>query len=202
MGVEPWTEGEPCTRASNVLLVGETATSCKEWLPSPSVTTASDGEDALAVADADVDAMLIPRHCPNFSGDELVSKLRDRGVKAPAAVVLPEGTDADVLELGFDDCVHRPLTERKVETVLRRLIKRQTYNRLLRRYYRLVMCRTNPVIREDESSAEARARIEAELQDVQDQLTAIESEMAADEYEDLFRDLQQVLNVAAERSEN
>ncbi|WP_128477519.1 response regulator transcription factor [Halorussus pelagicus] len=201
MGVEPWTESETRTRASNVLLVGEAANLCTEWLPRLNVTTASDGEIALAVADADVDAMLIPQRCPDLSGDELVSKLRDRGVEAPAAVVLPEASDADVLELGFDDYVCRPLTERKIETVLRRLIKRQTYNRLLRRYYRLAICQTNPVIREDESSAEARARIEAELRDVQDQLAAIESEMAADEYEDLFRDLQRALADAAERSE-
>ncbi|UPV98998.1 hypothetical protein M0R88_10710 [Halorussus gelatinilyticus] len=170
---------------------------CSEWLSSTDVTTASDGETALSAADADVDVILVPRHCEDVSGDEFVSKLRDRGIEAPAAVVLSEDADVDALELDLDDCIRRPLAEWKVRTVLDRLVKRRRYNRLLQRYYRLVTCRADPR-RDEAAESETHARVEAELREVQNQLSVIEDEMAPDEYEALFRDLQQVLDDAGE----
>ncbi|WP_135851993.1 response regulator transcription factor [Halorussus salinus] len=197
MGAEPQTTADACARDSSALLVGEVTEACTGWLSSANVTTADDGETALALADANVDAILIPRHCADMPGEELVSKLRKRGIEAPAGVVLSADADIEVLELGFDECVRRPLTERKVRTILGRLVRRQTYNRLLRRYYRLVTCRNDPTIRGGEKAqVGTRARIEAELRDVRNQLAEIEDELTPGEYEALFRDLRQALDEA------
>jgi len=74
------------------------------------VETAYSGREALATIDEDViDVVLLDRHMPGMSGDEVLAELTDRGYDGRVVMVTAVDPDFDVLELPFDDYLCKPV---------------------------------------------------------------------------------------------
>ena len=97
-----------------------------QWLSEEyTVKTAYDGEQALEVMDESIDVVLLDRRMPGISGDDVLNTIRDRNYDCRVAMVSAVEPNFDILELGYDTYLVKPVSEadqllETVETLLRR----------------------------------------------------------------------------------
>jgi len=147
--------------------------------------TATDGESALAVLDDDVDVALIDRQMPDLSGDEVLERVREVGYDCRVAFVSAVEPGRDVLEMGFDTYLLKPVTgERLIETV-ERLLRRARYDDDVQELYALCSKRAVLDVHDGAEYPDLDARIE-ELRQSVDHAVA---EFSSDDYLASFYDL-------------
>lgn len=109
-----------------------------EWTrDSYEVRSATNGTDALAVIDDDVDVVILDRKLPDTDGDEILHRLRKRGNTAQVAMVTAVDADFDILELPFDDYLHKPVTKAAFDETIEQLLRRSQYEQSLRELHEL-----------------------------------------------------------------
>jgi DNA-binding response OmpR family regulator len=84
------------------------------------VTTTYGAEEALATVDeeAPLDVVLLDRHMPGRSGDDVLSELRDRELQVRVIMVTAIDPGLDVLELPFDDYLCKPVDREDLRTAV------------------------------------------------------------------------------------
>jgi two-component system response regulator AdeR len=95
------------------------------------VRTAYGGQEALEQieeADDDVDAILLDRRMPGLSGDEVLSAVRERGINCRVAMVTAVEPDFDILKMGFDDYLVKPVTSDTLKETVVGLLRRGEYD--------------------------------------------------------------------------
>jgi len=94
------------------------------------VETVYDGEAALsAVADMSVDIVLLDRHMPGMSGDDVLSELVERGYYGRVVMVTAVDPGLEVLDMPFDDYLCKPVEREDVRAVIdqqRRILAYET----------------------------------------------------------------------------
>ncbi len=109
------------------------------WLTSDwSVETAYDGESALQQMQESVEIVLLDRRMPGLSGDEVLSEIRDRGYDCRVVMVTAVDPDFDIIEMGFDDYLVKPVSKDELLDVVERVQTRSAYEADIQRYYSLV----------------------------------------------------------------
>ena len=108
------------------------------WLESDyDVRTATSGEDAFQQLDEAVDVVLLDRRMPGLSGDDVLSEIRARDVDCQVAMVTAVDPDFDVVELGFDDYLVKPVDEAQVVGLVEALLRRATFDEQFRECFAL-----------------------------------------------------------------
>ena len=92
------------------------------------VRTAYGGEQALEELDDGVDVILLDRRMPGLSGDEVLDEVRGRGIDARVAMVTAVEPDFDIIEMGFDDYLVKPVTRESLLETVEGLYTRSTYD--------------------------------------------------------------------------
>lgn len=83
------------------------------------VETAYGGREALSAAEnGSVDIVLLDRHMPDISGDEVLATLNDRGFEGRVVMVTAIDPEFDVLELPFDDYLCKPIDREDIRSVV------------------------------------------------------------------------------------
>jgi len=84
------------------------------------VTTTYGAEEALAAVDggAPLDVVLLDRHMPGRSGDDVLAELRDRELHTRVIMVTAIDPGLDVLELPFDDYLCKPVDRDDLRTAV------------------------------------------------------------------------------------
>jgi CheY-like chemotaxis protein len=84
------------------------------------VTTTYGAEEALATVDeqAPLDVVLLDRHMPGRSGDDVLAALRDRELHTRVIMVTAIDPGLDVLELPFDDYLCKPVDREDLRTAV------------------------------------------------------------------------------------
>jgi DNA-binding response OmpR family regulator len=109
------------------------------WLTSDwSVETAYDGESALEAMQESVEIVLLDRRMPGLSGDEVLSEIRDQGYDCRVVMVTAVDPDFDIIEMGFDDYLVKPVSKDELLGVVDRVQTRSDYESDIQRYYSLV----------------------------------------------------------------
>jgi len=100
------------------------------WLEdSYDVRKAYNGTEALETIDDDVDIVLLDRRMPNCSGQEVLAEIRDRDFDCRVAMVTAVEPDFDLLELGFDDYICKPVSDpNQLREIVSSLETRSTYD--------------------------------------------------------------------------
>jgi DNA-binding response OmpR family regulator len=89
------------------------------------------GEDALTALDEhDIDVALLDRHMPELSGDEVLVSIRSRGLDVRVAMVTGVTPDFDVLDMGFDDYLVKPVDRETLTGTVETLVDRMPYESL------------------------------------------------------------------------
>jgi len=109
------------------------------WLETDyEVRMAQNGDEGLEKLDASVDIVLLDRMMPGLSGDEVLEHIRADGLECQVAMVTAVEPDFDILEMGFDAYLSKPIKSDKLEATVQNLLERSAYDSLLQEYYSLV----------------------------------------------------------------
>lgn len=140
------------------------------------VSVAYGGEEALAVVDEGrpPDVVLLDRHMPGLSGDEVLDELRDRELTTRVIMVTAIDPDLGIVEMPFDDYLSKPVDRADLHAAVDQQCQVLAYE-LLGDYFRLES--TRAVLAADATAAT----------DADDRLAAIEADL--DTAERRVRDL-------------
>jgi DNA-binding response OmpR family regulator len=117
----------------------DVAETYKLWLHQEyEVRMAQNGDEGLDQLDADVDVVLLDRMMPGLSGDEVLERIRERDLGCRVAMVTAVEPDFDILEMGFDAYLSKPIRSEQLHETVDNLLDRSEYDSLLQEYYALV----------------------------------------------------------------
>jgi DNA-binding response OmpR family regulator len=109
------------------------------WLTTEyEVDAAYDGESALELMSESVQVVLLDRRMPGLSGDEVLEEIRDRGYDCRVVMVTAVDPDLDIIEMGFDDYLVKPVSKDELMQVVENVQSRSTYENDIQEYYALV----------------------------------------------------------------
>jgi len=144
------------------------------------VRSAYEGEEALDVLDESVDVVLLDRRMPGQSGDDVLEEIRERDLDCRVVMVTAVKPDFDILEMGFDDYLVKPVSRDDLLETVEQMLTRVDYGEQLQEYYSLVSKKAvleaekDPAtLEESEEYAELEAEIaqlETQVDDTRDQL--------------------------------
>lgn len=100
------------------------------------VLTTYSGEEALERIDASVDAVLLDRKMPGLSGCDVLEAIRDDGYDCRVAMLTAVRPDWDVIEMGFDDYLLKPVDNEELHRAVERLRALGSVDEQLREYVR------------------------------------------------------------------
>lgn len=108
------------------------------WLAeSCTVKTAYDGETALNSIDDGLDIVLLDRRMPGLSGDTILTTIRDRNLDCRVAMVTAVEPDFDIVEMGFDDYLVKPVSKDELRSIVDQLHLRSSYDDQLQEFFAL-----------------------------------------------------------------
>lgn len=130
-----------------------------EWLQNKyTVRTAYGGQSALDQLDDTVDIVLLDRRMPDLTGDEVLERARARGLDLQIAMVTAVDPDFDVIEMGFDDYIVKPVSKSDLFDLVDRLLDVGSYDDVIQRYFQLASKKA--VLEASKSAAELEASSE------------------------------------------
>jgi len=130
------------------------------------VTVAYGGEEALSVVEEGrpPDVVLLDRHMPGLSGDEVLAELRDRELTTRVIMVTAIDPDLGIVEMPFDDYLSKPVDRADLHAAVDQQCQVLAYE-LLGDYFQLES--TRAVLAADATAAT----------DADDRLAAIEADL-------------------------
>lgn len=156
------------------------------------VRVATTGEAALELVDSTVDVALVDRRLPGMRGDEVVAELRRRNYAIQIAMVSAVEPAFDIVKLGFDDYIQKPVTREALCSLVRLLLNRSAYDSDSQELFQLLTKRAVLEAQYSESALDAHD----EYQQLETRLTALEARLdettanlTDDDYSALFRRL-------------
>jgi len=109
------------------------------WLEDQyTVRVARDGDEGLDALDESVAVVLLDRMMPGLSGGEVLERIREQGLDCRVAMVTAVEPDFDILEMGFDAYLSKPVKGDQLTETVENLLERSEYDSLLQEYYSLV----------------------------------------------------------------
>lgn len=102
------------------------------------VRTAYDGQSALDQLDASVSVVLLDRRMPGLSGDEVLDRIREQGFDCRVIMVTAVDPDFDIIEMGFDDYLVKPISRDELVDIIEQVTTRAKYDNELQEYFSLV----------------------------------------------------------------
>mgnify|MGYP000689979869 FL=1 len=147
------------------------------------VRVAQNGDEALDMLDEDVDVVLLDRMMPGLSGDEVLSRIRESGYECRVAMVTAVEPDFDILEMGFDSYLTKPIRSEQLHETVENLLERSAYDGLLQEYYSLVekqatleATKSSAELAESDDYEELTERIDELQDDLSETLGGIEDD--------------------------
>ena len=160
------------------------------------VRTAYGGREALENLDSEVDVVLLDRRMPGLSGDEVLDAIQERGIDCQVAMVTAVEPDFDVLGMGFDDYLVKPVAREELLGTVGDLERRSTYDARVQELFSLS---SKKALLEAEKT-DAELADNEEYQELADRLERLRAELDTtidemdenEEFESLFRTFEEV----------
>jgi DNA-binding response OmpR family regulator len=157
------------------------------------VRTAYGGREALDQLDDDVDVILLDRRMPDLSGDEVLAAVRERGIGCRVAMVTAVEPDFDIIAMGFDDYLVKPVSREALSRTVETLLVRNEYDDGVQELFSLA---SKKALLESEKgpaaleSNEEYDELESRLEDLRGELDQrLERLSETDDIEQLYRDI-------------
>jgi DNA-binding response OmpR family regulator len=141
------------------------------------------GQAALDELDDSIDIVFLDRRMPTLSGDDVAAEIRAKGLDCRICMVTAVDADFDLIELGVDDYLEKPVSQAQLQAVVDRLAARA---RLPERLRPLLADLSKLVAIEESKSGYVQDDAHSRVQDrVASQLTELNSEYAGVDRETL-----------------
>jgi len=152
-----------------------------------SVRTAYGGEEALEKADADVDIVFLDRRMPDYAGDEVLERLRERDLDCRVVMVTAVDPDFDILSMEFDDYLTKPIMHEDLDDAVATMCERDEYNETLQEYFALTSKKA--ALEAEKTAAELRDHDEYQELVRRVEKLGAEADAAAESFDDDFETL-------------
>jgi DNA-binding response OmpR family regulator len=118
------------------------------------VRTAYGGGEATDAIGPGVDVALIDRLMPRMSGEELLSYVHESGYDCRVAIVTAVEPDFDIIEMGLDEYLVKPIRRNELTEVVDALVTRSKYDEKLRDFFALASKRATLQAEKDREELE------------------------------------------------
>jgi len=153
------------------------------------VRTAYSGSEALERIDDDVDVVLLDRRMPDLSGDDVLTKIREEGIDCRVAMVTAVDPDFDILDLGFDAYVVKPVSEEDLKDTVETLLRRSAYDDQLRKLTSMMSKKAALEAEKNETELQGNEeyqRLVEDLQELRADLDDTVEDLDADDFSAAF----------------
>jgi DNA-binding response OmpR family regulator len=148
------------------------------------------GEEALEKLDESVDVVLLDRRMPGLSGDEVLDVIREQGFDCRVAMVTAVEPDFDVIEMGFDDYLTKPINREDLEEVIESLLSRKDYDDRMQEYFALASKKATLEAAKPSSELEANEEYQTLSEEVESLETDLDETLeTTEDFESAFQDL-------------
>lgn len=148
------------------------------------VERASTGQEALDRVDDDIDIVLLDRRMPEMSGDAALEEIQSTDIDCRVAMVTGVDPDFDVIEMGFDDYLVKPVENSELLETVGGLLALDTYQDIQQELSSKLV-KKNVIEAEKEPEVLATNQefqeLSSEIAELRDQLEDIEGERDFDE---------------------
>ncbi|PSP33741.1 HoxA transcriptional regulator [Halobacteriales archaeon QH_10_67_22] len=141
------------------------------------VLTAYDGETALELVTEDVDVVLLDRRMHRLSGREVLAVIRERELTCAVVMVTAVDPGFDIIDMGFDDYLLKPVKRDDLESVVEETIDRLGRRAVVREYLALASKVATLRVEKDPAELEGNERYEKMVERLRD----LKSEVDTDE---------------------
>ena len=163
------------------------------WLSeSYSVKTAYNGEQALDALDECIDVVLLDRRMPGLSGDEVLEYIRSQGYDIRVAIVSAVTPDVNVIDMGFDDYLVKPVDSTELHDAVEQMLARSRVDATTRELAQLMTKKatieaelSQSKLQEHDEYRQLQRRIEA----LQTETEELHKEFGEEDFRALFRDM-------------
>jgi two-component system, OmpR family, response regulator AdeR len=161
----------------------------EEW----TVRVAHDGEEALSRMDEEVAVVLLDRRMPGMAGDDVLDAIHEAGYNCRVIMVTAVDPDFDIIEMGFDDYLVKPVANDELLATVEGVHRRSEYDEIMREYYSLAskraVLKTEKSCEELEGNEEFR-ELERRLTDLRKSVDGTaEGLQTHEEFAAAFRDI-------------
>lgn len=157
------------------------------------VRTAYDGQEAIEQLDESIDVVLLDRRMPGKSGDAVLGVVEEQGLDCRVAMVTAVEPDFDIIDMGFDDYLVKPVDADDLVDLVNKIIRRSKYDSDTRKFFSLA---SKKAVLETEKTEEELAESEDyheltdNLEELRKRMDDLLSELTGDDFEAVFRDLE------------
>ncbi|MFC4544651.1 response regulator transcription factor [Halosolutus amylolyticus] len=138
------------------------------------VSTAYDGTEALESIEETVDIVLLDRRMPGLSGDTVLDTIRERDLDCRVAMVTAVEPDFDIIGMGFDDYLVKPVSKDELHSIIDRLLLRSSYDEQLQTLFALASKKALL----DAQKTEAERKTSQEYAELEDRLAVLKANVA------------------------
>ena len=160
------------------------------WLAAEhDVREAYGGQEALDAIDETVDVVFLDRQMPGLSGDEVLTRIEERGLDCRVVMVTAIDPDFDIIEMPFDEYLTKPVDGSTLLEMVESMLRRESYDEQLQEYFSMASKKAtlesekNPVELE---SHDEYSEVSQRVEQLREQADNTVSEM--DDFESAFRD--------------
>ncbi|WP_144798304.1 HalX domain-containing protein [Halorubrum depositum] len=148
--------------------------------------------EAIDRVDASVDVVLLDRRLPDGSGDDVLARIREAGYDCRVAMVTAVEPDFDIIGMGFDLYLTKPVSRSKLLAAIDTLLTRSEYDTLVQEAAalaskRAVLSSQKPAAQREGN--EAYAELVDRLDDLDADIDDLGESLSSDDYRAMFRDL-------------
>jgi DNA-binding response OmpR family regulator len=137
------------------------------------VRTAYGGEEAIEEMDESVDMALVDRLMPQVSGGEVVDHIREEEYDCGISMVTAVEPDFDIIEMGFDDYLVKPVSKEDLLETVDQLLLRSTYDEQIQEFFALASKKALL----DSQKTEAELRASEEYARLEDRLAVLRAQI-------------------------
>jgi len=154
------------------------------------VRTAYGGEEALEKVDDEVDIVFLDRQMPDYSGDEVLERIRERGLDCRVVMVTAVDPDFDIVSMEFDDYLTKPVMRDDLDEAVGSMLERDEYNETLQEYFAL----TSKKATLEAEKTPSELQESSEYQEMVDRVEELEAEADTavssfdDDFDSLFQE--------------
>ncbi len=148
------------------------------------VRTAYSGREAIEMLADDLDVVLLDRRMPVVSGNEVLAAIEEGGYECRIAMVTAVDPDFDIIDLGVDDYLVKPVSQNALLDVVDRLLTITEYSERLQELTSKKLKRNVLQVEKPESElheSERYADLEAEITRLEQTLDDLSEDLSEED---------------------
>jgi DNA-binding NtrC family response regulator len=102
------------------------------------IRTAGGGPQAVEMLSDEIDVALLDRRMPEMTGDEVLEKITESQYDIRTAMVTAVEPDYDIVDMGFDTYVVKPVDDKTIVETVNDLISRSQYEESMQELFTLM----------------------------------------------------------------